>query len=723
MVVITEDFESYADSTAAAAAGWTNAMIDQDPIFSTVLGRFNKFDEDPYKDFTGIPTDAAFIQVSLDFLEIDDWEGSDSFCIYIDGELIDLGTFDKEKDEGVRSGTTTGGISWNSYSRIPPVHIGFNQNYVDQVHRVVARVPKAFFADGTITLRFTTKDVTVKNNESSGVDNIIITAFFDCGACVSSKVVAEDTFESYSSTEEVVAAGWVNGELETGDTAAFTQFLGRYDNEDSTYDKDPFKVFHVPAAAEYVMVEVDFYEIDDWDGSDCLYVFLNEQEVDARVFNTHIDEMYKTGVTTNGIVWMIDSSPNPPAQIGFGAANDQIHHFTARVPSYLFADGVLIFRLAIRIDALKDNESAGFDNVKITAVFDCGECVPNEVISFEDFESADESDALSGWVNGKLDSDDGFTQFLGRYGKDDSMAVKDPVKYYFVPPSAESVTVEFDFYEIDNWEHPDCIFVFIGTETLNILYYVGAEDDGVKTGVDGTISWKSESMGPPAHIGFMGEHKDQKHHITAEVPASYFANGLLRLSFGTRVNGIGTAGYDNIKITANRSCVRRLAEEAEVKCDDSSIDRSVAQLPVDHCTNPAGKESPINVLEQTGTTVTFSVLQSWEGCGISGFLFGTKVSQMAVDYADTNGDLTCTRFTDVTCGETTTLTALCENGEAVVDLYVGDERDSKFQQEDGSSVVVPTACDMRGNFAGCHYRYAVKCAPEEPCKNQHIAEM
>ena len=75
-----------------------------------------------------------------------------------------------------------------------------------------------------------------------------------------------------------------------------------------------------------------------------------------------------------------------------------------------------------------------------------GDCVPVEVIHTEDFEEG----SLSGWKHGKIDSDPGFTKFLGRFIKDD----KNPTKTFRAPKEAAFVELEFDFYEIDRYVTP-----------------------------------------------------------------------------------------------------------------------------------------------------------------------------------------------------------------------------------------------------------------------------
>jgi len=607
---------------------------------------------------------------------------------------------------------------------------------VDQIHHVVAKIPPSFFADGRLTVRFTTKNVSSLNYESSGVDNLKITAFYECAPCVDVVVVVEEDFEDYTSDADVVNSGWINGKLEDANTP-FTNFLGRYDQNSDTAADDPYKSYDVPPGADYLMVELDFYEIDSWDGEDCIYVYLNDQELELLLFNFNVDEGYKSGVSTNGIVWVIDSKPNPPAQIGFNAAEDQIHHLRARVPSYLFVSGVLTMRLATRLNSDKNDESAGYDNIKITAHYNCDNvCLPTEVVSFEDFE--DSSSSLAGWVNGKLAFDTGFTQFLGQYDSSDEDSSEDPVKYYFVPKDATYLTVEFDFYEIDNWADPDCIYVYIAAQTLGLGFFTEGADDGGKTGTAGTITWTSESQGPPAHIGFSSSHKDQIHHVTATVPPPNFDDGLLRLSFGTRVEGSGkSAGYDNIKITVHRDCGSRVLlqppqeaivakEEETLKeetlkegavntdCEEDSEGEDLRRVDVDKCIAP-DRFDPIEILSQDTDTVTFSVTQVWKGCDFGSFFQSRKLSWLATDYVASDGELTCSKFNGLECGEKTTLTAVCQDGETIVDLFTYDGDGRVFGQSDDAPIVIPMACGGDDGDATkmCHYRYVVKCAPRK----------
>ena len=75
-------------------------------------------------------------------------------------------------------------------------------------------------------------------------------------------------------------------------------------------------------------------------------------------------------------------SHGEPRHIGFRNYNksffrDQIHHITAHILARFLADGELDVKLVTVVTATNVNDkSGGYDNFKIRAYFDCGECVP-----------------------------------------------------------------------------------------------------------------------------------------------------------------------------------------------------------------------------------------------------------------------------------------------------------------------------------------------------------
>ena len=170
----------------------------------------------------------------------------------------------------------------------------------------------------------------------------------------------------------------------------------------------------------------------------------------------------------------------------------------------------------------------------------------------EDFESG----SLTGWNNGRLDSSSGFTQFLGRFAKNEP----DPWKYYRdIPTDALYVTLMFDFYEIDAWDKDDqdCLYVLIDGNRVNFGIFDQHRDDGPRSGSEHGITWSIGNSASPTNIGFSSS-KDQKHSVTMRIPSSLFSDGKIKLQFDTRVTSTNknheSAGFDNIKWVARINC-------------------------------------------------------------------------------------------------------------------------------------------------------------------------
>lgn len=82
-------------------------------------------------------------------------------------------------------------------------------------------------------------------------------------------------------------------------------------------------------------------------------------------------------------------------------------------------------------------------------------CTKDVTIYQEDFEAQPFDMGGSGWVNAEIDSDPGFTQFMGRFDQEARRQRKYPFRTFLVPKDDKTgtdplyVTLEADFYEID----------------------------------------------------------------------------------------------------------------------------------------------------------------------------------------------------------------------------------------------------------------------------------
>ena len=385
-VITREDFED------GSVNGWTNGRIDEGDVFTKFLGRFGKGDKDPWKKYTGIPKQAKELVLVYDFYEIDSWDAShkDSALVFINHKAPNLGYFDSDETENGRTGKGRNQLKFFISSRGPPKNIGFG-HWKDQIHRVTVRIPPRYYrSDGTIEVRFRTSLNEAINKESAGFDNIKIIAKFDCDGgeggdggnsqpapgpepgsdkCKPKTKVLEDNFEDQQVT------GWTNGKIEKGGKA-FSWFLGRYDAHDTNKEKFPKKTYHgLNPQADSVRLEVDFYEIDSWEGAtsngrDQLWIFIDGVRLAIGPFNESVEERTKTG-SAEGINW-IRKSLGKPKKLGFkGKSKDQKHRLVIKIPKQYYKDGEITVQFVAGLDDSNHDKSAGFDNIKFFEMYKC----------------------------------------------------------------------------------------------------------------------------------------------------------------------------------------------------------------------------------------------------------------------------------------------------------------------------------------------------------------
>ena len=162
----------------------------------------------------------------------------------------------------------------------------------------------------------------------------------------------------------------------------------------------------------------------------------------------------------------------------------------------------------------------------------------------DDFESM----SLTGWTDGRLDttSTQYFTSFLGRYGR--SMS---PEKTYMsISTTASKLTLEFDFYEIDTWDH-ETFTVVINNFTVPLGTFFVFNNEGTFGGVVGDVHFEILSGEKFPSTGFDDDYPDQIHHVTIDLPIR-FVTGFLKVRFESgldeEVNN-ESFGIDNIKLT------------------------------------------------------------------------------------------------------------------------------------------------------------------------------
>lgn len=86
-----------------------------------------------------------------------------------------LGDYAWQSVDGQFAGTSVNGISWIATKLVvDPNHLGFHEQWVDQMHHGRFAIPKSrgIFADGKITIRMVASLSQDRDEESAGWDNI-----------------------------------------------------------------------------------------------------------------------------------------------------------------------------------------------------------------------------------------------------------------------------------------------------------------------------------------------------------------------------------------------------------------------------------------------------------------------------------------------------------------------------------------------------------------------
>jgi hypothetical protein len=176
--------------------------------------------------------------------------------------------------------------------------------------------------------------------------------------CDKAVIVAYEDFESGS------APLWNNGDVSFD--PSLSRFLGRMGEEVNRVDK----TFLVATEASSVTVEFILYEIDEWEPEDKFSVIINNNRIDiGQFYESDVGENlfnYESG-SKFGITWL-RYSITPSMNVAFNETfADQAHKVELYVPPIYYAGGNLKVDFSVDMNDIIDNESAGIDNVKVTA--------------------------------------------------------------------------------------------------------------------------------------------------------------------------------------------------------------------------------------------------------------------------------------------------------------------------------------------------------------------
>lgn len=328
----------------------------------------------------------------------------------------------------------------------------------------------------------------------------------------------------------------------------------------------------IPDDANSVSIHFDIYKIGTWNDNGADFDTVKVQVDSTTTMDLGRFNESAFGTTVDGVVWWRSPIRNATGE-------DKIHHASIKVPTALYKDTTIGLRL---FGELSDGSTFGIDNVEVVADYACTCTKPTTIVFEDDFSSypIDENGAQvrqAGWFNGKIDSDPFFTNFLGRYASQEDDKELFPVKLINVPPHVDSVVVEFDFYEIDAWTKDNYVNIYINGDVMNLGSFSHEEAEFYRNGTSARgIRWV-KTGGPNTNLGFNSDYKDQVHHLKMTVPPEVFATGQISLMFEPRLvtdYAVASAGFDNIVVTAEKTCAAVQSRSSVISASSSSSSSS-----------------------------------------------------------------------------------------------------------------------------------------------------
>ncbi|MGB0135907.1 MAG: HYR domain-containing protein, partial [Flavobacteriales bacterium] len=310
----------------------------------------------------------------------------------------------------------------------------------------------------------------------------------------------------------------------------------------------------------------------------------------------------------------------------------------------------------------------------------------------EDFESG-----ASGWSNNATDSDNDFSQFLGRFAGSGSGAATS--KTFAMTPGGTK-QVEFDLYRFDSWDNEHFRVFVNGVNVISIPLNHGAYAGG--SGASGSVSWTATPVGANANTAFSG-WSDQTIHFTLDIADT---SGSLELGFGSTLNqsiNDESFGIDNIAIYEDdpTSCIATPTLVPPVYTDCSAVT----------VTNDAPESFALGT-----TTVTWTLTDA------SGY---SSTCTQEVTVADNEPpNLTCVPVSVTpasgACDAIVTVPAPSATDNCGLASLVNDltgTSDASGLYTMGTTMVTWTATDYAGNTATCMQEVTVQdvIAPAITC--------
>jgi len=175
------------------------------------------------------------------------------------------------------------------------------------------------------------------------------------------------------------------------------------------------------------------------------------------------------------------------------------------------------------------------------------QCNPTEyVVNREDFS---DGNAHQDWqIEDNVSYNSKFKHFLGPLTGDD-----EAWRRYYIPPICDSVTLMFDFFEIDDWKGGGPEIQIEAKHTIRPGSFWANVDEGIREGDanNGAIQWLMYSTSQPEQVGY-GSAKDQSHRLLITFNR---AMRDVRLTFKSKSPSGAKAGFGNIQVLGHDHCL------------------------------------------------------------------------------------------------------------------------------------------------------------------------
>ncbi len=522
-VVANHDFESSASGWTSYLTGSGGPLIDRENLnFSSVLGPFPGHPDGAAvvgQTFT-LTGNQDHVLISFDFAEIDSWD-DEQFMMWVDGEQVVADRYEKDRLD-LPSGTiAVAGATGRQ-------NLGYGR-WSDQIVRYTLSVPTT----GTsVLVEFGSDLDSAITDEAWAIDNFRLGETRGGGV----PVLRDVTFDLAGSTLEVYDTPFGAGNFSAPIGPGTISMRLPFDAGSGLVADGSIEIFGLDLE---VHTQNTIGAIGATITNDGYFQFAGSIPRGSLGSRTASWINPTEGFRSSGFQSCSGSCGQVPAS-SLGSYDDTrsvelgAFHFAATpegVPTTFSSEWTVV-----------NTTSNSKTRLRLVGTEDQGGVAqPTDI--FEDFETGD----TTGWSGAAVDSDwPSFTQFLGRFGGSGGNQALS--KTFPLSGNQSSVTIQFDFYEIDSWDG-------LGANEFFAAFVDDAEV--VRDWFDRTIT-EDPALAEPVlgdadtQLGFTS-WADQTYRYTLTVPTT---SNSVKLGFGARLgaggNGGGGAdeswGIDNVRI-------------------------------------------------------------------------------------------------------------------------------------------------------------------------------